>query len=84
MAIEELGESLLAQARKKNKKEKKKAYAFTGLLLGLKAKNHFLRKKAASRMQEFNNSLMPVVQNVAGNLNEANKHFSDKDTLLNR
>lgn len=84
MAIEQLGESLLAQARKKNKKEKKKAYAFTGLLLGLKAKNHFLRKKAASRMQEFNNSLMPVVQNVAGNLNEANKHFSDKDTLLNK
>ena len=44
MAIEQLGESLLAQARKKNKKEKKKAYAFAGLLLGLKAKNHFLRK----------------------------------------
>jgi len=84
MAIEQLGESLLAQARKKNKKEKKKAYAFTGLLLGLKAKNHFLRKKAASRMQEFNNSLMPVVQNVAGNLNEANQYFSDKDTLLKK
>jgi hypothetical protein len=82
MAIEQLGESLLAQARKKNKKEKKKAYAFTGLLLGLKAKNHFLRKKAASRMQEFNNSLMPVVQNVAGTLNEANQYFSDKDKLL--
>ena len=84
MAIEQLGESLLAQARKKNKKEKKKAYAFTGLLLGLKAKNHFLRKKAASRMQEFNNSLMPVVQNVAGNLNEANQYFSDKDALLKK
>ena len=84
MAIEQLGESLLAQARKKNKKEKKKAYAFAGLLLGLKAKNHFLRKKAASRMQEFNNSLMPVVQNVAGNLNEANQYFSDKDALLKK
>lgn len=84
MAIEQLGESLLAQARKKNKKEKKKAYAFTGLLLGLKAKNHFLRKKAASRMQEFNNSLMPVVQNIAGNLNEANQYFSDKDALLKK
>jgi hypothetical protein len=84
MSIEQLGESLLAQARKKNKKEKKKAYAFTGLLLGLKAKNHFLRKKAASRMQEFNNSLMPVVQNIAGNLNEANQYFSDKDALLKK
>lgn len=84
MAIEQLGESLLAQARKKSKKEKKKAYAFTGLLLGLKAKNHFLRKKAASRMQEFNNSLMPVVQNVAGTLNEANQYFSDKDALLKK
>tara|TARA_R100001443_G_scaffold30895_5_gene44856 strand:+ start:3691 stop:5487 length:1797 start_codon:yes stop_codon:yes gene_type:complete len=84
MAIEQLGESLLAQARKKSKKEKKKAYAFTGLLLGLKAKNYYLRKKAASRMQEFNNSLMPVIQNVAGNLNEANQYFSERDKLLTK
>lgn len=35
-------------------------------------------------MQEFNNSLMPVVQNIAGNLNEANQYFSDKDALLKK
>lgn len=84
MAIEQLGESLLAQAKKRSKKEKRKAYQYAGLLLGLKAGNYFLRKNAARRMQEFNNSLMPVIQNYAGTMNEANKYFTDRDKLLQK
>jgi len=39
MAIEQLGESLLAQAKKKSKKEERKAKQFMGLLLGIQAGN---------------------------------------------
>ena len=53
MAIEQLGESLLAQARSKNKKEKKKAKLFTGLMLGVQVGNAFLRKQAKKRADEF-------------------------------
>ena len=35
MAIEQLGESLLAQARQKSKKREKKAKLFTGAMLGV-------------------------------------------------
>lgn len=84
MAIEQLGESLLAQAKKRSKKEKRKAYQYAGLLLGLKAGNYFLRKNAARRMEEFNNSLMPVIQNYAGTMNEANNYFTNRDKLLQK
>jgi hypothetical protein len=56
MAIEQLGESLLSQARDRNKKAKKKAKLFTGLMLGVKIGNAQLRKQAKKRADEFWNS----------------------------
>jgi len=53
MAIEQLGESLLSQARDRNKKSKKKAKLFTGLMLGVKIGNAQLRKQAEKRANEF-------------------------------
>ena len=53
MAIEQLGESLLSQARDRNKKAKKKAKLFTGLMLGVKIGNAQLRKQAEKRANEF-------------------------------
>ena len=46
MAIEQLGESLLSQARKKSKKGRRKVNIFTGLMLGAHGANIILRKKA--------------------------------------
>tara|TARA_B110000977_G_C11083960_1_gene493906 strand:+ start:2527 stop:4512 length:1986 start_codon:yes stop_codon:yes gene_type:complete len=56
MAIEQLGESLLSQARDRKKKEKKKAKIFTGLMLGVQLGNVALRKRAEKRANEFWNS----------------------------
>ena len=53
MAIEQLGESLLSQARDRNKKSKKKAKLFTGLMLGVQAGNAILRRQAEKRANEF-------------------------------
>ena len=53
MAIEQLGESLLSQARDRNKKSKKKAKLFTGLMLGVQAGNAMLRRQAEKRANEF-------------------------------
>ena len=53
MAIEQLGESLLSQARDRKKKEKKKAKLFAGVLLGVQVGNIALRKRAEKRANEF-------------------------------
>ena len=53
MAIEQLGESLLAQARSRTKKQEKKAKIFTGLMLGVQVGNAVLRRQAKKRADEF-------------------------------
>jgi len=53
MGIETLGESLLASAKKKSKKQERKAKVFTGLMLGIQVGNHVLRKRAEKRAKEF-------------------------------
>lgn len=53
MGIEALGESLLASAKKKSKKQERRAKVFTGLMLGIQAGNHILRKRAEKRAKEF-------------------------------
>ena len=50
MAIEQLGESLLAQARQKTKKKQKKTKMFTGAMLGVLGANLFLRNKASKKI----------------------------------
>ena len=53
MAIEQLGESLLAQAKSRRKKEEKKGKLFGAALLGVQVGNMFLRKQAEKRANEF-------------------------------
>ena len=53
MAIETLGKSLLQSAKKKSKRQEKKAKIFTGLMLGVQAGNVYLRNKAEKRAKVF-------------------------------
>jgi len=69
MAIEQLGESLLAQAKKKSKKEERKAKQFMGLLLGIQAGNAILRNKAKQRAETF-------LTGNAGLINQRTKQFN--------
>lgn len=69
MAIEQLGESLLAQAKKKSKKEERKAKQFMGLLLGIQAGNAILRNKAKKRAETF-------LTSNAGLINQRTKQFN--------
>ena len=70
MAIEQLGESLLAQARQKSKKREKKAKLFTGAMLGVLGGNMYLRSKAKKRVKEINESFQPVLDTHVRRFNE--------------
>lgn len=61
MSIEQLGESLLAQAKTRRKKQEKKAKIFGATLLGIKAGNVLLRNRANKRADEFLKSNIGVL-----------------------
>ena len=64
MAIETLGKSLLQSAKKKSKRQEKKAKIFTGLMLGVQAGNVYLRNKAEKRAKVFWNNNAGVLANA--------------------
>ena len=70
MSIEQLGESLLADATKKRKREQRKAKRFTGALLGIQAANYFLRNKAKKRAETFLASNTGLINQRAKQFNE--------------
>jgi len=82
MAIEQLGESLLAQARDKNKKSKKKAKLFTGLMLGVQAGNAILRRQAEKRANEFWKSNQGVLNQRASQFEEGVKFWDGHRSLM--
>ena len=82
MAIEQLGESLLASARKKSKKQERRAKIFTGLTLGLQVGNHFLRKKAQKRANEFWNSNQGLIDRRAGQFTQGIDFWNNHNTML--
>ena len=61
MSIEQLGESLLAQAKSRRKKGEKRAKIFTGLMLGVQGANFLLRRQAKKRLDSFVNSNIGTV-----------------------
>ncbi len=82
MAIEQLGESLLASARKKSKKQERRAKIFTGLTLGLQVGNHFLRKKAQKRANEFWKSNQGLIDRRAGQFTQGIDFWNNHNTML--
>jgi hypothetical protein len=84
MAIEQLGESLLAQARQKSKKREKKAKLFTGAMLGVLGGNMYLRSKAKKRIKEINESFQPVLDTHVRRFNEGVDFWSDFNNMLRK
>ena len=82
MAIEQLGESLLSQARDRKKKEKKKAKLFAGVLLGVQAGNIALRKRAERRANEFWKSNQGVLNQRASQFEEGVKFWDGHRSLM--
>lgn len=82
MAIEQLGESLLSQARDRKKKEKKKAKLFAGVLLGVQAGNIALRKRAERRANEFWKSNQGVLNQRASQFEEGVKFWDGHRSLI--
>ena len=82
MAIEQLGESLLAQARSKNKKREKKTKLFTGLMLGVQVGNMVLRKQAKKRADEFWNSNQGLINQRANQFDTGVNFFKDHNAMV--
>ena len=84
MAIEQLGESLLAQARSRRKKQEKKAKIFTGLMLGVQGANFLLRRKAKKRWDEINSGYTDLISSETQRLKDGVKFWSDHNRMLNK
>ncbi len=82
MAIEQLGKSLLSQVRDRNKKSKKKAKLFTGLMLGVQAGNAILRRRAEKRANEFWKSNQGVLNQRASQFEEGVKFWDGHRSLM--
>ena len=80
--IKALGESLLAGARQRRKKEEKKAKIFGGLMLGVSIGNHFLRQKAERRMMEFANSSKNMVRDAERNFTQGVDFWTNHNNML--
>ena len=83
--IDVLGESLLAQARQKTKKAKKRATRFSTALLGIGVGNHFLRQRAQRRAQEFMASTgTTLLNNRTNQLNQGIKFWNDHNRMISQ
>jgi hypothetical protein len=80
--IKVLGESLLAGARQRRKKEEKRAKIFGGLMLGVSIGNHFLRQKAERRMMEFANSSKNMVRDAERNFTQGVDFWTNHNNML--
>jgi hypothetical protein len=82
MAIEQLGESLLAQARSKRKKEEKKGKIFGAVLLGSQIGNMFLRKQAEKRANEFWTSNRGLIDKKTKQFQAGMNFWTDHNNMM--
>lgn len=83
--IDVLGESLLAQARQKTKKAKKRATRFSTALLGIGVGNHFLRQRAQRRAENFMASTgTTLLNNRTNQLNQGIKFWDDHNSMVGK
>ena len=83
MAIEQLGESLLAQAKKTTKKKERKGKIMAGVMLGLTGANYLLRQQAAKRIDELNRGYQPIITQKTEQLKAGVKFWADHNSMLN-
>lgn len=84
MAIEQLGESLLAQAKSRRKKEEKKGKIFGAVLLGAQVGNIFLRNRAKKRADEFWKSNIGLVNQKASQFDTGIKFWTDHSNMMSK
>jgi len=82
MAIEQLGESLLAQAKSRRKKEEKKGKLFGAALLGVQVGNMFLRKQAQKRADEFWTSNRGLIDKKTKQFQAGMNFWTDHNTMM--
>lgn len=82
MAIEQLGESLLAQAKSRRKKEEKKGKLFGAALLGVQVGNMFLRKQAEKRANEFWTSNRGLIDKKTKQFQAGMNFWTDHNTMM--
>lgn len=82
MAIEQLGESLLSQARKRRKKEEKKGKFFGAALLGVQVGNMILRKQAKKRADEFWKSNIGLIDNKSKQFRAGINFWTDHNSMM--
>jgi len=82
MAIEQLGESLLAQAKKRTKKKKRKGDIMAATVLGLTGANYLLKQKAAKRIDELNRSYTPIINQKTQQLKKGVQFWTEHKDLL--
>ena len=82
MSIEQLGESLLAQAKSRRKKGEKRAKIFTGLMLGVQGANFLLRRQAKKRLDSFVNSNIGIIDNKSKQFQAGVNFWTDHNQML--
>lgn len=82
MAIEQLGESLLAEAKKRTKKKERKGKIMAGAILGLTGANFLLKQNAAKRIDELNRSYSPIINQKTQQLKEGVQFWTEHQDLL--
>jgi len=82
MAIEQLGESLLSQAKKRRKKEEKKGKFFGAALLGVQVGNMVLRKQAQKRADEFWKSNIGLIDNKSKQFRAGLNFWTDHNSMM--
>ena len=81
MSIEQLGESLLSQA-KKEEKRRKKGKIFGAVLLGAQVGNIFLRNKAKKRADEFWKSNIGLIDNKSKQFRAGVNFWTDHSNMM--
>lgn len=82
MSIEQLGESLLAQAKSRRKKGEKRAKIFTGLMLGVQGANFLLRRQAKKRLDSFVNSNIGIIDSKTKQFQAGVNFWTDHNQML--
>lgn len=82
MAIEQLGESLLAQAKSRRKKEEKRGKLFGAALLGVQVGNMFLRKQAEKRANEFWTSNRGLIDKKTKQFQAGMNFWTDHNAMM--
>jgi len=84
MAIEQLGESLLSQAKKRRKKKEKKGKLIGAAFLGAQIGNMILRKKAQKKADTFWSSNIGLINQKANQFDKGIKFWTDHSSMMSK